>query len=236
MKRCVSILTLILAIIFTGCTQSTTPDVTQNPTFPTESVEDVTTAPPEETTDIEDMLLHPLYSISLYDTEEITESGNGSEVFKFVHQNIVLILPEPEISNKIIIDFVNEENAIATHAEAAAQDALQAYADGELTTPHLLQSKYSAYRLDESVLSLYGEAVSFTGGAHSVYTGQSLNYDTLTGKRLSLSDVFNETFTVEIMREMIQHQLNVFYKDLLFEGYETLLTSFVPDDLSECTN
>lgn len=234
MKRILSAI-LVLFFLFTlfGCQNAPAPAGTQKETYPAENTSEPTT----EATGHNISSQLPMYTVSLPRTTETTQAEDGKVIFQYIYQNISLILPEAEVADKITIDYLNHLDTISAHTQTAIEDAKQAYITDNNINPHFLQNTYSPFRLDGSVLSLYGDTVSYNGGAHPVYFGQSLNYDIVSGERLLLTDILQNGVTVSELLDKIEYAFSLVRAQLtLFREYEDLLPYFIPTDLSECTN
>ena len=236
MRRYIACILLIsILILLSGCKEAIAPEtapVTTEPCEQTTSIPETTeaTLPAQVDTQL------PLSTIALPVIEESTTADDGHIVFRYIHQNIALILPEPEVADRIILDYLNALDNVSAHAEAAAEAALQAYAADSGTDAHLLQVLYSPARLDGSILSLFGEQVSYNGGPHAVSSGQALNYDLLTGSRLLLPDILENGVDKNTVLQLLENNLSASAGQLLFSEYAALLKDLIPTDLSECSN
>ena len=132
-----------------------------------------------------------------------------------------MTVSEPEIADKIILDYLNridlkgeDESTIALAKERYALDA-------EHFAPYALQITYNPMRLDAGVLSFFGTNASYTGGAHGGIIPISINYDMSTGKVLSLYNVLTEEATGSALFELVKKELGKQAESRsLYEGYE----------------
>lgn len=234
MRKIISVFFVIASVfLLFGCQDTSVPAGTYGETNPATT----TTHPTEVTVGQQESLQLPMYTISLPRTTEATTVGDGKIVFRYVYQNISLILPEAEVADRVILDFLNQQDAVSAYAKTAAETAKQSFSNDSQWTPHLLQMLYAPMRLDSGVLSLYGDKVSYTGAAHSVYSGQSLNYDLLTGNRLFLTDIIRNDITTDVLTQQISNTLASLVEEKhLFPSYEGMLSQLIPADLSLYTN
>lgn len=233
MTRFILVALLILSILLTcGCQSNPAAPESTSGTKPTVATTEATTNTQLET----ESLQLPMYAISLPQTKKNTTTDDGHIVYRYVSQMISLILPEAEVADRIILDFLTQQDTIDEYAQSASQAALNTYS-GTNEDPHLLQMLYSPMRFDAGILSLYGDKVSYTGGAHSVSSGQSLNYDLLTGNRLTLNDVLNDTLSKEALVKKVTDALSrTAAQKQLFPTYGEMISYLIPSDLSVCTN
>lgn len=237
MKRTLAlILAISTLLLLFGCSNTGASDSTENTISTTTATSPVTEAT-EAVLGNEEVTQLPMYAISLPPVTETKTTSDGITVFKYAYQNISLILPEPEVADRIVLNYLNYIDGISTYADSAANTAMQAYSDAEQWSPHLLQMLYSPMRFDASVLSLHGDKVSYTGGAHSVYTGQSLNYDLVTGNALLLTDIMCNEVTDDSLEELIINILSAIKEDKnLFPSYDDILSQLMPEDLTAFQN
>lgn len=231
MKRCLIIALIIsLFIQLCGCTKQ----LQSHETIPQVGTQESTcdTTGPNYTSD---HTQKPMYSISLLPIETQETAEDGTAIFHCKYQNISLILPEQEVADAVILDFLKRTDQIIDHSEMAIQTAEQAYVSSEQWEPHLLQLLYATVRLDPAVLSLRGEKRSFTGGAHAAYSGESVTYDLLTGKVLSLADILKEGVSGNNLLQLVCTMLETpatSYKPTLFTSYKDTLEQLFRSNLS----
>lgn len=177
----------------------------------------------------------PMYSISLLPVENQVNAEDGTAIFHCKYQNISLILPEQEVADSVILDFLKRTDDIIEYSETALNAAKQAYIPSDHWEPHLLQLVYAPVRLDPAVLSLRGEKRSYTGGAHTAYSGESVTYDFLTGKVLNLSDILKEGVSGDTLLQLVITMLETpitSYKPTLFTSYKETLKQLFSGNLS----
>lgn len=183
-----------------------------------------------ETTPIETgpVMQLPMVSAAMPLITEKRTNNDGVEIFSSTCQNLTLVLPEQEISNKITLDFLNQTDFDAEINQLYTQ-AKQAYeTDPQTFTPYWFQSTYAPTRLDRSVLSLYGSYAAYSGGAHGTYSYRALNYDMVTGEPLSLSHILTNEATSDALCELILTALAVQKEDnQLFDEFEAIVSGLI---------
>lgn len=224
----------LLAIVLTVCTVLSICSCKQQPQQDTTAS---TSADSQTNTDniIENLPVDqkPMYAISLPPVHDATENENKNVVFHYTYQNISLILPEPEVADKIIVDFLNRTDTVAKAAadmRESAQDAYPIYGQ-----TWMLQSLYAPMRFDTGVLSLFGEKVSYTGSAHSLNFGQAVTYDLLTGNPLRLMEILNHNVSASTLCSLVIESLTeIKDKVNLKSSYQQIVTQIFNDGLASC--
>ena len=215
---------LAVALLLCGCVRTTTPAIqTQPQTQPTSPSTAATTAATEPTYPTAEIRQTPIYAISLPVISESESAENGEVIFEHIYQNISsLTLPEPEVANKIILDFYNRADAAQTVLQLQEQAKEDHATQPNGNWPYRYATVYKPERLDSSVLSLSGYVSSYSGGTHPESIGKSATYDLLTGNTLNISGVLQETATIEELLPLIYDALKP-QSETLFEGYETMV-------------
>ena len=135
-------------------------------------------------------------------------ANDGTVIFKHVYQDISLILPEPNVAEKIVIDFLNRTDAYSQNADTILQSAKDAYAGKSLTAPYLCQIVYEPKRIDYSVLSMQGEYILYSGSSHPETSYLSVNYDLTTGNVLTISDIITGPEEIDNLCNAVIESLN----------------------------
>ena len=215
MKRYLSTL-IILTMLLTlcGCKQSTPTQLATEP-----STEPPTT-PTEEKVEISQK---PMYALSLIPINETTPAKDGGTLFVYSHQNIALILPEPEVADKIIMDFLGRMDRAESYKNTLITDGLEEiYTTLNRTLSY--QLNFVPARFDNSILSLSGTEAIYVGGIHADLIGQFATYDLLSGNVLSLPDILHEGITADTLYPLVIAALE---KDKtnnsLWDGYENVV-------------
>ena len=215
MKRYLSMLVLF-AILFSLCSckeskpaQSTATPSTAAPT-----------SPEKEQIEISQK---PMYALSLIPINEETPAKDGGTLFVYGHQNIELILPEPEVADKIIMDFLGRMDRAESYKNTLITDNMEEiYATLDRTLSY--QLNFVPARFDNSILSLSGTEAIYVGGIHADLIGQFATYDLLSGNVLRLPDILHEGITADTLYPLVIAALE---KDKannsLWDGYENLV-------------
>ncbi len=232
MKRFTA-LTLALFVLFALCSCKKSPaPVATNPTeatTPTEATEPSATTPsvPQQ----------PMVAVSVPVVTEREKAGDGKEIFYYSYQNMSLTLPEPEVAEKVILDFLNKADLQAT-AEGIRKSAITAHEQsGGLDYPYFCSSLYTPSRVDRGVLSLSGTCVIFEGGAHGSTVATSVSYDLLTGNALTWKDILQSGVTGEQISALVLEALDAYEeKEYLFIDYADTVKSIFSQGLQHHTS
>ena len=128
-------------------------------------------------------------AISLPIFTDIKFAEDGSTLLQQKYQNIALTIPDADIADSVIIDFRNRSTQDDATIEELLNSALVAYTTATNWTPYLLQTTFAPKRIDQSVLSLFGEKVIYTGNSHPEIHYESVTYDLTTGSALTTTDI-----------------------------------------------
>lgn len=216
MKQVISaILCLVMVLSLAACGGKPEPT-----TAPTTTAENVTTAPvtqpateptvPETTVDTSNLPLLATAVITLTTEVERTE---GNIQFEYRYPNVRLVLPDPDVTDIVMLDLLNRIDATRTAADSilsnAGEDMLYFY-----------DVHYAPMRIDPNVLSLYGTKSGYAGGAHPSHESISVTYDLTTGKVLLLSDLLNPGCSAADLTPMVIEALEVISQEqYLYSDY-----------------
>lgn len=202
MKRYLAII-VAATLILSGCTLSPGDTNTSEPTIH-ETENTITTDAPEieteittQTNDQQSNATLPMITVSVPVSSEDTTADDGTVIFRVVKQNMHLVMQDPDVADRIIVDFLNRIDHVASTHEETLEQAKNAYQPSEVWTPYLCSITYAPTRIDQTVLSLYGTNVHYTGGAHAVLAPRAANYNIVTGDVLTLGSIITDANAVE---------------------------------------
>ncbi len=185
------ILPLVLAVcvLLCGCKYNIpTNEVATEPTIPEVTIDEVTT-PTEETHTVQTEPAEEVYpqlpmnAIALPIVTEIGENQDNC----FTYQDIYLFCQDQEVADRIILDFLNRQDE---HRNIAA-------------SVNKYEILLEPMRLDDFVLSLFGNSVSHQGAHHPVVESQSANYNMLTGEVLTLGSILKDSNALQKIYEQM---------------------------------
>lgn len=217
------IVLLCSILILSGCAsqQQTTPTIPQKSpeTVPVTEVEiDIEESTEPNITEEENT---QLLSVAVPASTEQYALEDGTELFTYTAQHMQLLMPNEEIADKIILNFLNRVDAARSDAESIMNAAQNDYDPDATWYPYFYQVLYSPMRIDHSVLSLFGTQNSYSGGTHGSLSCVSANYDLTSGDILTLGSIMHKDATKEQFIELIIEKLRMEAVALqLFEGFE----------------
>lgn len=162
-----------------------------------------------------------LLSVAVPASTERYTAEDGTELFAYTAQHMELLLPNEEITDKVILDFLNRVDAARLDAEGVMLSAQADYDPSATWYPYFYQILYSPTRIDHSVLSLFGTQNSYNGGTHGSLSCVSANYDLLTGDILTLGSIMHAGADKEQFIELVIEKLSSNADSLqLFDDFE----------------
>lgn len=199
--------------------EPTSPMQTQEATTPSSETEPTVPAPVEEEPS--------LVALTLDTYRENDEAKDGAILFSFLYQDAVVSMPDNADAAEKINQFLADlHDAAATYAQEPRSWAQENYTKGNDWTAHYYETTFQPARLDEKIISLFGTAVEFTGGMHPETTLISYNFNSKTGKQLSLGDILTTDDMAQALYLKVLDKLEEFASsqsksaDLIFsEGY-----------------
>lgn len=216
-----SLLALVLCISICLCGCMMQPD-TQNTQFTTQST---TTGIQTDPTDADDIVYDlPLVAVSTPMITEITAAEDGTCIFTYSVQDIMLTMDDPVVAEIVTDDFLHR-NDLSVTAQSVLDAAKAAYTGQDGWTPYSFVLLYNPMRLDQSVLSFYGSEIIDNGGPRSTSTNVSVSYDLLTGKALTLSDILVSGYAAEeLVNKILASISDLSEQGVLFTDYEYIIS------------
>lgn len=220
-------LALIVALaILSGCTaiREPVPIETEAPTDaePTVTTPEITEPVETEPEPVVEQL--PMVAISIPTNVKTAAAEDGTVIFRQTSQSMQLTMRDPDVADKIILDFLNRtdaHNQAAADIEAASQTADHSDPAGSIFFYDLI---YNPTRIDHSVLSLYGEAVSFSGGNHPQRICTAANYNMVTGDVLTLGSILHHIDSKNTLVDLVLNSLDSIAEEkYLLDGYDDVV-------------
>lgn len=224
MKKYIPIL-LILAMLMAGCSNSgeknATPTETALPTVPSESTEPV----------VQPVIVQQdMTAVALPMTEQTLTAQDGTELFTYQEQSMSLVLPDPDVADKIIIDFFTRQDGY----RQAAEDIKAMAETKESEYAYFYSALYSPARIDMNVLSLTGTIISYSGGMHSNYSCIFANYDMVTGDVLTLGSILTHEDKADDLGELVIEAIASVPKETgIWDGYESTIRNRFAGNISD---
>ena len=221
MKRFL-VLLLCVIIVLAGCAQKPESDsLTPQTTLEAETTETTTIPQDDIATEPVDFELTEILSVAVPVFTETFSLDDGTELFSYTAQNMQLLLPDEEIADKVILNFLNRIDAARFDAESVLKAAQSEYDPNSNWFPYFYQVIYNPTRIDHGVLSLSGTQNIYSGGTHGALGCVSANYDLTTGDVLTLGSIMHMDATKEQFIQIIIEKLASQAEELqLFTGFE----------------
>ena len=229
MKK-ILIFILILTMLLTGC-QKHANDIATEPI-----TEPLTPAPTEEIaadpTEVEteaasavEYSQQEMVSVSLPIETVVVLDDNGALIFTHKSQNMQIINNDPTVAERIILDFLNRQEANRATMDTIAIQAQTEYSGSESWTPYCFDTLYSPTRVDYTVLSLSGVEFSYAGGNHANQMATAANYNMLTGEVLTLGSILYHQDAKETLIQLVIEKANAIVEEAqLYPDYKDFIT------------
>lgn len=173
----------------------------------------------------------PMFSISLPIVREETRSADDNVLFTFTYQEIALILPEPDVAEKIIVHYLNALDDLHQEAQTVLSAAESAYQGQAQWRPYSCTSLYDVTRIDNNVVSLHGSYSAYTAAAHPTHITQCANYDLITGDYLTLDEILQENAQIQQIYPLLIAQLNTIAQNTsLYPDYADIVSDILGYD------
>ena len=231
MKKTITALMIVSLMLTTvGCRQ--VPDA-QTQTTST-SLSTVPTDTSAGTTGTPVIAQEPMAAVSVPAITESATAEDGTLLFQYTYQNMSLILPDPDVAHKVILDFYNRVDKTKETADSILSTAKSAYASSENWVPYLCHVTYNPARIDHGVLSLFGTNVTFNGASHPERTCVSASYDLTTGDVLTLASIMAVDASIDTFCQLTLDELAAIEEEkYLYDGYEATVKSRFNTDGSQ---
>ncbi len=192
-------------------------------TTPTQATKPSQTDTVPEATDVPvSMRQKPVNAVSVPLRTTTSTADDGTVIFAHSYQDMTLVLQEPEVADKVIVDFLNRVDSASKTAEELLYAARSAYSNTSGWIPYMCRVLYEPTRIDQSVLSLFGSLSSYAGGIHPDHINVSANYDLMTGDVLTLGSIMHKDATMQMFCDLVIQELNEEKEHLyLFSDFET---------------
>lgn len=186
----------------------------------------------ETTKDIQ--LNTSMVSISLPILEETDIAGDETVIFRRTYQDVVLSIPNADIAQAVTLNLLQRMDVNSATVSNVQASAYVDYTGQEYWQSYYYKILYSAKRVDETVLSLYGIEDVYSplqGG----YSGISVNYNLLTGSVLTLQSILTEesNATNRLLEELLAALDSIKTEAALFSDYQDIVTGRFPTDLQQ---
>lgn len=173
---------------------------------------------PEETLPQVDLPHIPVAAVTLTPTTEAEILPDGTVLFAYNYPTIHLALPDGEMAETVMLDFLNRIDATGAQAQQVKEAAEEFYTGKTGWNTYFYNLTFSPMRIDAGLLSLYGMESSYSGGMHPNHNACAVNYDLTTGKALKLRHILTADASADKLTSLICSVLAQ-EADILFSDY-----------------
>ena len=164
----------------------------------------------------------PMNAIVLPSVKETVTEENGTELFSLSFQHTQVILHNKAAEDKIISDLQSRNNSIVSSAYQIEAQARMDYPESEYWSEYFIDIAYTPTRLDQAVLSLFGNTTSYSGGPHPSLATDSVTYDVQTGEVVCLDDILSPECSSDTLYQLILKSLEGQAEDLYYDYADAL--------------
>lgn len=190
MKRLFCLL-LCLAMALCGCAGDPEP-TSPAPTAPT-AAEPAVSEPTEPSKPV--FVRPPMNAVSMPTVSESILADDGALLFTKTHQEFQVFVTDTDIDDIITADLQSRLSMALFDADEIENAARAAYDPEAAWNPYILEVSYTPTRIDQAVLSLFGNHLTYRGSVHPSLITESVTYDLSTGSTLTLGDILAEDAT-----------------------------------------
>ena len=184
----------------TACKPSPSHDpVTTDPTTEPTLTEPVT----EPTVPNIEPVIENMYSVSLPVTIETYHAEDNTPIFTYSYQTIYPVLPDRDVSDKIIMDFTNRIEQTRTVSADVLAEAEEYHSISTVFSPFSYEIQYDVTRIDQGVLSLFGHIIQISETSPMNRSLISANYNLVTGDMLTLGSILYHADTKDDLAALV---------------------------------
>ncbi len=235
-KLLLLLLCIVLLLSIAACKKNDqpTPPAAVTPTSPTEP-QDPTVEPttqPLTPPDIQDPALESLtHAVAMPKVKDSIYAQDGTELFTLSYPEIQLSLKDSAVAGIITSNLQDRMSSALSSASDIKAMAQNDFANSAYWTAYFIDINYTPTRVDHSVLSLFGNRSSYSGGPHPNMATDSVTYDMQTGIVLSIVDVMESTCKGETLTPLLLEALEPM-KSELFYDYDLVIQEQFTDSFS----
>ena len=219
-KLLAGFLCVCLALSIVGCGSPADSDA--GTTVPSISGKDVSannaSAPAQDGT-----VSRSMNALALPSTTEEVYSNDHTLLFTLSSQNVSIDLDNDVLEELIISDLQSRTGDTLSEADQICRDAWSDQPEHPNWSNYFLNVSYTPTRLDQVLLSLFRNDVSYSGGAHPFVYTDSVTYDLQTGAALELQDIFRSDYSQDVLCALVLKALDGKSEELSY-NYQEIVT------------
>lgn len=164
----------------------------------------------------------PMHAIILPSIKETVTAEDGTALFSLSFQRTQVMLHNEAAEEMILGDLQSRNGSVLDNAAQIEEQARLDYPDNEYWSEYFIDIAYTPTRLDQAVLSMFGNTTSYSGGAHPSLSTDSVTYDVQTGKVIYLEDILTPECSSNTLYQLILKSLESQAEDLYYDYAEAL--------------
>lgn len=163
-----------------------------------------------------------MHAVTLSQIKETVCAEDGNTLFSSSFQQIQLILDNSALEEQIADHLQKRMDTLLTYASQIESQARADYPDNEYWSEYFVETSYTPTRLDEVVLSLFGNTSSYSGGTHPSLETNSITYDLRTGNVIFLDDLLTTECTPDHLYRLVLNSLESQAEELYYDYTDAL--------------
>lgn len=163
-----------------------------------------------------------MYAIVLPPVTEMVSADDGTALFSLSFQKVQMILHNQALEEKIIGNLEERMGPVLSDATQFEAQARLDYQETEYWSEYFIDVSYTPTRLDQAVLSLFGNSFSYRGGPHPSLMTDSVTYDLQTGDVMFLDDILTPECTSDTLYQLVLKCLAGQAEDLYYDYADAL--------------
>ncbi len=171
----------------------------------------------------------PMHAISLPTHTERVLDEQGTELLYYSYPQVQLLLENKATAARILGDLHSRIETVVTAARDLETLARESLSGSEAWSAYFIEMAYTPTRLDQAVLSLFGNQSVYSGGPHPSMVTDSVTYDLQTGGALYLDQLLTAQCTPEQLYQKIIDVLAGQADNLYYDYQEVLQDRFTGD-------
>jgi hypothetical protein len=153
----------------------------------------------------------------------------GTELLYYSYPQVQLLLENEATAARILGDLHSRIETVVTAARDLKTLARESLSDSEAWSAYFIEMAYTPTRLDQAVLSLFGNQSVYSGGPHPSMVTDSVTYDLQTGGALYLDQLLTAQCTPQQLYQKIIDVLAGQADNLYYDYQEVLQDRFTGD-------
>lgn len=222
---------MLLSVTACKKNEEPTPTVTTAPTQTEEPTTEPTTAPttpPEVENPAQELLTH---AVALPKVKDSIYAEDGTELFNLSTPDIQLTVSDATVADTITKNLQDRMSSALSSASDIKALAQNDYANSSYWTPYFVDIGFTPTRVDQAVLSLFGNRSIYSGGPHPNLATESVTYDMKTGIVLSIVDIMESSCNGETLTPLLLEALAPMESELFYD-YDLVIQEQFTDSFS----